>query len=58
MGYLVRVCDDEGPLLGEVVVEVGDDLDRNVRLSCPGWTHDLWDGGEAITLGNRIVHTK
>ena len=49
MCYLVRVCDDERPLFGEVVVEVGDDLDRNVGLSCAGWTHDLWDGVEVIT---------
>ena len=33
------MSDDEGSLLWEVVVQVGDDLDRHISLSCPWGSH-------------------
>ena len=41
VSYLVGVCDYEGSLLREVVVEVGDDLDGHIGLSCTWRTHHL-----------------
>ena len=39
--YLVGMCHDEGALLREVVVEVGDDLDGHISLSSTRRTHNL-----------------
>ena len=36
---LVGVSDKESPLIREVVVEIGNDLDSNVSLSSTGWTN-------------------
>lgn len=38
---LVGVCDDERPLLGEVVIEVGNDLDGDVGLPGAWWADNL-----------------
>ena len=38
---LVRVCDYQGPLLREVVIEVGDDLNGNICLSGTWWSNNL-----------------
>ena len=35
------MCHDEGALLREVVVEVGDDLDGHIGLSCTWRPHNL-----------------
>ena len=35
------MCDYEGPLLREVVIEVWDDLNGNIRLSSTWWSYNL-----------------
>ena len=51
--HLVGVCDNEGALVGEVVVEIGDDLDSDVRLAT-SWGPDHLYTPNTTVLGHRL----
>lgn len=39
--HLIGVCDYERPLLRKIVIDVRDDLNCDVCLSCPWWSNNL-----------------
>lgn len=43
---LIRMCDNQCSLVWTVVIDVGNDLDCNVRFSSTRWSNNLKNSGE------------
>lgn len=53
---LIWMCDYEGPLLREVVIQVWDDLNGNIGLSSTRWSHNLEEWSKNGIMSEEIKH--